>query len=203
MFIDALVPGEFLAHSVGLLLIPTLGPVLAVSGVVVYIAVKDRRDERKRLRTEGPDAVDEDETSSERAALRTFQWAAMAVAVALLPACGSETGSKAPESSQSAATTPDTPTATAESVVTVDVVIADGAVTPTGARPEIKVGQKVVFAVTSDVAEVLHVHSDPEQSFDVKPGRDQRFPVTIKVPGQVEVEAENLGISIATLVVRP
>ena len=61
----------------------------------------------------------------------------------------------------------------------------------------------MIFAVKSDVAEELHVHSDPAQSFEILPGKYQQFTVVIGVPGQIEVEAENSGTSIATLVVRP
>ena len=130
------------------------------------------------------------------------RWIVVSLAVGVLAACGSDPARTEPP-------TP-TPKATAsasepakEEPPTVDVVIADGTVRPKAKRVDVKVGQKVVFNVTSDVTEELHAHSSPAQSFDVKRGRDQQFVLTIDTPGQVEVEAEGLGISIVTLVVRP
>ena len=196
MFAAALVPGDFLTHSVGLLLIPTVGPAFAVSGFIVYLAWKDRRMERDKPESvEDAEEPEEPEAKSERGALRVILGVTLALAVGLVSACGSDVATKPPNSS--------TAPKLDDSPVKIDVIIAGGDVRPKAARVNIRVGQKVVFAVTSDVADVLHVHSDPAQSFKIQPGPYQEFAFTINVPGQVEVEAEDLGISIATLVVRP
>lgn len=203
-----LVPGELLAHAVGWLLIPTVGPAVAVSGVIVGIAWKDRRMQRKEAESspedDGTRGAEQTEVKSDRGALGVVRWAAAAVAVGLVSACGSGGATSPPDPSsapQPAASSP--ATAEHDSPVKVDVIIAGGDVRPRAARVKVKVGQKIVFAVTSDVAEELHVHSDPAQSFKIQPGPYQEFTFTIDVPGQVEVEAEGSGISIATLVVRP
>lgn len=135
--------------------------------------------------------------------MRVRRWIAVLLAVGLLTACGSD-----PETKPGSSTpTPESETTSEptkrDSAARIDVTIADGSVRPRAKRVEVKVGQDVVFNVTSDVAEELHAHSDPSQSFEIKRGRDQEFLLTIDVPGQVEVEAERLGISIVTLVVRP
>ena len=124
------------------------------------------------------------------------------LAVGSLSACGSD-----PANTESATPRPEATASSSEPAkkepTTIDVVIADGSVRPNAKRVEVKVGQKVVFNVTSDMGEELHAHSDPDQAFDIKRGRDQEFTLTIDTPGQVEVEAETLGVSVVTLVVRP
>lgn len=200
-----LVPGEFLAHALGWLLIPTVGPAVAVSGVIVVIAWRDRRMQRAEPESVvDAEEANDDSEASERRALRVFRGVALAVAIGLLPACGSDAKSIPSSASQSPpapASSPQAPKTVGP--VKIDVDIAGGDVRPKAARIEVKVGQKVVFAVTSDVAEELHVHSDPAQSFKIQPGKYQEFSFAIDVPGQVEVEAEAMGVSIATIVVRP
>lgn len=86
---------------------------------------------------------------------------------------------------------------------TVVIRIKDGKVTPQGKRVEVKVGQTIALDVTSDVDEELHVHSDPEHTFAVKPGKDQTFTFTVDTPGQVAVEAHHADVTLVQLVVRP
>jgi hypothetical protein len=109
-------------------------------------------------------------------------------------------------------TTPDQPTAsqaTNESTegtkpgpVTLDVTIIDGEVLPRGARIELKVGQPLTLSVHSDTADELHVHTDPEQEFAVKPGGNQRFTFTVDQTGTVAVELHRLDVVIAEVLVR-
>lgn len=88
--------------------------------------------------------------------------------------------------------------------VVIDIgLYSDRKPTPQGDRVEAKVGQKITLRVTSATDEELHVHSDPEHTFDVKPGKDQLFTFTIDRPGQVAVEAHHAGVTIVQLVVRP
>ena len=126
----------------------------------------------------------------------------------LLVGCGGSGGEDAETqpSRQSTTTSPSpkaTPTAPKAQTPAVTVTIANGKVTPKAKKIGAKVGEPVRLLVTSDIADELHVHSDPAQSFEIKPAANQQFEVTVKVPGQVEIEAEELGVHIVTLVVRP
>lgn len=83
------------------------------------------------------------------------------------------------------------------------IVIAGGEVTPLGKEVEARVGQPIVLQVTSDAADELHVHAQPDQTFEVKAAADQRFEFVVEVPGQVAVELHHLGVTPVELVVRP
>lgn len=87
---------------------------------------------------------------------------------------------------------------------TIFIVFKDGKVTPQGDRIEVKVGQEITLNVTSDVDEELHVHSEPEYEYAVVADKkDQPYTFTVDKPGQVAVEAHELGVTIVQLVVRP
>lgn len=85
----------------------------------------------------------------------------------------------------------------------VNITIKDGKATPQGKRVEVKVGDKVTLVVTSDVDEEIHVHSDPEHTYEASPGKTLSETFTLKRPGQVAVEAHHLDVTIVQLVVRP
>ncbi|KAA1379752.1 cupredoxin domain-containing protein [Aeromicrobium fastidiosum] len=84
----------------------------------------------------------------------------------------------------------------------VEITIKDGKVTPQGARVEVAAGKPVTLLVTSDVDEEIHVHSDPEHTYQVTAGGSIEKTFTIDRPGQVAVEAHGLGVTIVQLVVR-
>lgn len=86
---------------------------------------------------------------------------------------------------------------------TVDVTIANGAVTPTNGQATASVGKPIVLQVASDTADQLHVHSVPEHTFSVEPRPDQSFEFTVDVPGQVDVELHDLNRTVVTIQVRP
>lgn len=88
-------------------------------------------------------------------------------------------------------------------VTTVDVTIEAGAVSPQGGRVEVTAGTPVNLRVTSDVAEQIHVHSDPEHTYEVAAGGSISRTFTVDTPGQVAVEAHGLDVTIVQLVVRP
>lgn len=90
----------------------------------------------------------------------------------------------------------------AESAV-VKIVIGRGKVSPQGGRIEVRSGQQITLTVTSDVDEEIHVHSDPEHTFQIKAGGALTETFTIDTPGQVAVEAHHAGVTIVQLVVRP
>lgn len=103
-----------------------------------------------------------------------------------------------PSSSRTTPSNPDT-----SEGVGFTITIMDGKVTPQGDRIDVPVGAEVTMEVTSDADEELHVHSDPEHTFEVKAGEPNTFTFTIDTPGQVAVEAHHLGVTVVQLVVKP
>lgn len=85
----------------------------------------------------------------------------------------------------------------------VDIRIAHDRVTPTNAVVQGKVGRPVDLRVDSDATDQLHVHSTPEQTFDVKAQSGQRFTVTPAVPGSVEIELHHLDRTVVIIRVQP
>ena len=85
----------------------------------------------------------------------------------------------------------------------IDVTIKGGQVDPTNAQLEAKTKEAIVIRVNSDVADELHVHSTPEHSFKIEPGKAQQFQFTADVPGQVTIELHQLQKTIATVQVQP
>ena len=85
----------------------------------------------------------------------------------------------------------------------IDVTIKGGQVDPTNAQLDAKTNEAIVIRVNSDVADELHVHSTPEHSFKIEPGRAQQFQFTSDVPGQVAIELHQLQKTIATVQVQP
>lgn len=138
------------------------------------------------------------------------RWGALAAAalVTTLAGCGSDTDDERPPAASTSATPSATASASASAAQSapagpvVDVTIKDGTVTPRGKRVEVGVGEPVTLRVTSDAADELHVHADPEQTLEVEPGR-QELELTVDVPGQVAVESHHLDATIVQLVVRP
>lgn len=126
---------------------------------------------------------------------------AMLAAALLLAGCGGDdtgTVSSSPNPS------PNEPGAAEPSDgVVVDIAVRSGTVTPQGDRMEMKVGQEVTLHITSDAHETIHVHSEPEQEFEIGAGDDVEKSFTIDTPGQIAVEAHHLDVTIVQLVVRP
>lgn len=126
--------------------------------------------------------------------------AALFATALLLTGCGggTDTGtvSSSPSPRESEAAEP------ARDVV-VDIAIKDGRTSPQGDRIDAKVGQEVTLRISSDAAEEIHVHSDPEHAFQVGAGDQVEKSFTVEKPGQVAVEAHDLGVTIVQLVVRP
>ncbi|OBF79694.1 hypothetical protein A5791_10935 [Mycobacterium sp. 852002-51163_SCH5372311] len=85
----------------------------------------------------------------------------------------------------------------------VDVVIANGQVTPTNATLQAKVNQQITLKVSSDATDELHVHSTPDHKFQIAAAPNQTFQFSVEVPGTVEVELHHLKRTVATIQVRP
>ncbi|MCW2831475.1 MAG: hypothetical protein JWP31_2167 [Aeromicrobium sp.] len=130
---------------------------------------------------------------------------ALIAAVVLLAGCTSGESDGAPRPAPAPGGTSSAPTSAPDAAgVVIDVVLANGEVTPRGGRVEVKAGDPVTLMVSSDVDEELHVHADPERTFEVDAGADgATFTFTVDTPGQVAVEAHGLDATIVQLVVRP
>jgi hypothetical protein len=92
---------------------------------------------------------------------------------------------------------------TSSSGTTVEVVIADGKVTPDPSRKvEVATGDQVHVSVTSDHPDEVHVHGyDIEK--EVSAGGTVTIDFTADIPGQFEVEAHHFSPSLLfTLVVK-
>jgi plastocyanin len=97
-------------------------------------------------------------------------------------------GSDATTSSESSAAGP-----------TIEIGQEGGQITPLGDTVEAEVGQENGLVVDSGAADELHLHSDPEQSFDVKAKDDQEFRFTIDAPGTYDLESHELGVVVVKL----
>jgi hypothetical protein len=133
---------------------------------------------------------------------------ALTATALLLSGCGGSNGSGDAAGSSSAAAPAMTGApqlsdqqAPPERVI-VDVTIKAGQVTPTNEQLQAKVGDPIVVRVDSDAADQLHVHSNPEHTFDIAPKSGQSFQFTVAVPGKVDVELHQLNRTIATITVQ-
>ncbi|OBA77765.1 hypothetical protein A9W99_04365 [Mycobacterium sp. 1164966.3] len=127
-------------------------------------------------------------------ARRALFTAAMAVLICGLAGCGGSHDSGSPGASS---------TAGGGGGPVVDVVIANGQVTPSNATLQAKVNQQITLKVNSDVTDELHVHSTPDHKFQVAAAPNQTFQFSVGVPGTVEVELHHLKRTVATIQVRP
>jgi hypothetical protein len=123
---------------------------------------------------------------------RALCTAATAVLICGLAGCGGSKSGNAGASSTAAGSGP-----------VVDVVIANGQVTPTNATLQAKVNQQITLKVSSDAPDELHVHSTPDHKFQVAAAPNQAFQFSVEVPGTVEVELHHLKRTVATIQVRP
>ncbi len=129
---------------------------------------------------------------------------AVAGVVALaLAGCSDKESAPSSSSSASATATPQFSNPQAPPArVYIDVTIAGGSATPINQQAEAKLGQPIIIRVNSDAADQLHVHSNPEHTFTVKPEKDQEFQFTVDVPGKVDVELHHLDKTVATITVQ-
>ncbi len=148
----------------------------------------------------------------------TFRTTAVAavLAIALAGCSGGDDDGDATEPTPSASASegaepelvPPTPTATLEEGeinedgVRIEITITADGVQPQGERVDVALGQPVTLVVTSDVADEVHVHSDPEVTIDAKPGETVEETFTIDRPGQVAVESHEQNATIVQLVVQ-
>jgi plastocyanin len=133
----------------------------------------------------------------------------MTTAVAWLLVAGCGAGEESPAADAAASTSASASASASASGsaepegVTVDVTLTPDGPEPRGERVEVEVGEPVTLNVTSEVADEVHVHADPEVSIDVEPGDETSRTFTIDRPGQVAVESHATHATIVQLVVRP
>jgi ABC-type glycerol-3-phosphate transport system substrate-binding protein len=135
---------------------------------------------------------------------RTVIFAAVALFVGglALASCGGD-------ESESAGTTEtvDTTTVTTttepevEKPTVVSIVVVNGAPEGGIVRESVDKGDRVVLAVTSDVADEVHLHGY-DISRDVEAGGTVRIAFRATLPGRFEVELEGRGIQIGDLTVQ-
>ena len=126
---------------------------------------------------------------------------AVVLFVVLKPDDDSDSGSSSTQSSSSTATTPKGGKGNSPPPIA-NVKVKDGK--PVGGVRELEFGkgQTVRFAVTSDVADEVHVHGYDLMK-DVTPGRAVRFSFEADQDGEFEVELEDHAVQIASLKVTP
>ena len=87
--------------------------------------------------------------------------------------------------------------------VRLTITIADGKVTPSGEKVDVRRGQTVVMSVVSDVEEEIHAHTAGEGfSLDVRAGEKTTGSFVAADRGRFEVELHESGDVIAILNVR-
>ncbi len=137
----------------------------------------------------------------------------LAAAALITAGCGGSTGADHPAAPTSGASgAPSTPASTGAPELTdqqspptqlvIDVTIKAGVVTPTNEPLQGAIGEPIVVRVNSDAADQLHVHSNPEHTFNVEPKPAQSFQFTVDVPGKVDVELHHLNKTVATITVQ-
>lgn len=134
------------------------------------------------------------------------------VALAALTGCASQEDTAAePESTptseesatqeeQGAESPEPTPSEEPEGPV-LEISIADGEVSPNGARVEVAVGEPVRLDIDSDVPGELHAHATPEQSVEFGAGTSEHT-MTFEQPGVVELELHDPARVVAQFEVR-
>ena len=134
---------------------------------------------------------------------------ALAAAALITAGCGGSTSSDTATSGSSASATPsstDAPEMSDQqappSRLVIDVTIKGGEVTPINAQFDANVKEPIVVRVNSDVADQLHVHSNPEHTFNIEPKSGQSFQFTVDVPGNVDIELHQLNRTVATVTVQ-
>jgi sporulation-control protein spo0M len=133
---------------------------------------------------------------------------ALAAAALITAGCG---GSESTEATEATSASPSASTVSPSDMsneqapptrLEIEVTIKGGTVTPTNEQLQAAVSEQIIIRVNSDVADELHVHSNPEHTFKIEAKPAQTFQFTVAVPGQVAVELHQLNKTIATIAVQ-
>jgi hypothetical protein len=88
---------------------------------------------------------------------------------------------------------PSPPSLNPDYPLTVNIAISDGKTVPSGKKINVRVGQKVVLNVTSDIDDEIHAHIGGEgYELPVKAGTPAKGSFTLDSPGSFEVESHHL-----------
>lgn len=129
---------------------------------------------------------------------------ASAVAILVLTACGGAADEATEEPTPTAEVTTEPAEEVAVDGVVVEIAITAGEVSPLNERVPVTVGETVTFEVTSDAEDELHVHGEPEATFEVVASDEvQVFEYTPTIPGQIAVETHGAHATTVQLVVEP
>ncbi|MCW2784855.1 MAG: hypothetical protein JWP74_1372 [Marmoricola sp.] len=128
--------------------------------------------------------------------------AASALAITLT-ACGSSSAQKGSKAGPEINATPiaQVTAAPAAGAKVINVTVKGDTVTPDGGRIQITQGQLVVFKIQADTKGEVHVHGSPATAIFYPAGASEAS-ITMKQPGIIEVEIEQLGKPIAQLEVK-
>ena len=83
--------------------------------------------------------------------------------------------------------------------VKVTITEKAGSITASSDLVRASTGEQIMFLVTTDAADEIHVHSVPDHEFEAKPGPEQTFTFTVDTPGTIEVESHGLDTTILKL----
>jgi hypothetical protein len=84
--------------------------------------------------------------------------------------------------------------------VVVNVTVANGKVSPSGASIKVKAGQSVLITAVSDADEELHIHGY-DKELELAPGKPMSVKFIANMKGTFEVETHKSGKLVAKLVV--
>jgi hypothetical protein len=83
--------------------------------------------------------------------------------------------------------------------VMVTITEKSGDITASSDLVKATTGQKIMFMVTTDAPDEIHVHSVPDHEFEIQPGHEQTFTFSVRTPGTIEVESHELDTTILKL----
>jgi hypothetical protein len=112
------------------------------------------------------------------------------------PTSGTTAASPAASSGASAPS----PASAGPSALTINIMIANGKVDPSGKKIDVSVGQEVILQVTSDQDDEIHAHTGGNgYELQVNAGQPITGTFTVPGPGSFEVESHDLEKIIAIL----
>ena len=128
--------------------------------------------------------------------------AGLGLVVSLFVALRQDDDDGAATTTAAAATTASATTAAPAGPVELEYGVVGGRPEGGIGRDTVDLGSDVVFTVTSDVADEVHLHGY-DVSADVAPGSPATIRFTAEAPGRFELELENTGVQVAELEVSP
>jgi hypothetical protein len=107
-------------------------------------------------------------------------------------AVSSPTGPTSPAASPTSVS-PSPPSLNPDYDLTIKITIAEGRTIPSGEKINVRVGQKVILKVTSDIDDEIHAHTGGDgYELPVRAGTPARGSFTLESPGSFEVESHHL-----------